>query len=89
MRPCLALESLRHSLDQSASAVFDLANCAETNARPDEAAKSLQRYLELAPKALDHDEVQARLGELQSLLALSGAHADEVRKAVCLGFPFH
>src|SRR5579863_1740475 len=70
IRPCLALESVKSSLDRSASSLFNLANCAETNARHEEAARFLQRYLELAPKALDGDEVRTRLGELQSLLSL-------------------
>ena len=80
IRPCLALESVKSSLDRSASSLFNLANCAETNARHEEAARFLQRYLELAPKALDGDEVRTRLGELQSLLSLSGPNADQVRK---------
>jgi len=70
MRPCIALEGLRSNLAGSAYAAFDLANCAETNSRPDEAAKLLQQYLELAPEALDGGEARARLTELQALLSL-------------------
>ena len=79
-RPCTALESLKGDLARAASGVFDLANCAETNSRTEEAAKLLDRYLELAPKALDHDEVQSRRGEMQALLALEGPNGIEVRK---------
>jgi tetratricopeptide (TPR) repeat protein len=79
-RPCTALESLKSDLAGAASGVFDLANCAETNSRTEEAAKLLDRYLELAPKALDHDEVQARRGEIQALLTLDGPNGIEVRK---------
>ena len=79
-RPCLALESLKSDLAGAASGVFDLANCAETNSRTEEAAKLLDRYLELAPKALDHDEVQARRGEMQALVTLEGPNGIEARK---------
>ena len=79
-RPCMALESLKSDLAGSAAGVFDLANCAETNSRPDEAIKLLDRYLELAPKALDRDEVQSHRGEMQALLTLEGPNGIEVRK---------
>jgi len=80
MRPCLALESLKSDLAGRASGVFDLANCAETNSRTEEAAKLLDRYLELAPKALDNDEVQSRRGEIQALMSIKGPNGIEVRK---------
>ena len=79
-RPCAVLGNLKSDLTGSASGMFDLGNCAETNARPEEAGKFLDRYLELAPKALDRDEVQSRRDELQAVLSLQGPNASEVRK---------
>jgi tetratricopeptide (TPR) repeat protein len=79
-KPCTALESLRSDLAGRASGVFDLANCAETSSRTEEAGKLLDRYLELAPAALDRGDVESRRGEIQALLALEGPKGIEVRK---------
>jgi tetratricopeptide (TPR) repeat protein len=67
---CTALESLKETLANSPAAVFDLANCAEDNNRPDEAMRFLGRYLELAPNALDAARVNQRIRELDALKAL-------------------
>ncbi len=77
---CNALGDLKGALVNSASGTFDLANCAETNARAAEAVRLLEKYLELAPAALDSREVHARIADLKSLLSLSGATGIETRR---------
>jgi tetratricopeptide (TPR) repeat protein len=67
-------------LTTSPSALFDLANCAETNGRATEAVRLLGKYLEAAPTALDADETRTRIAELQSLLTLPGQNGIEVRR---------
>jgi tetratricopeptide (TPR) repeat protein len=77
---CSALEQFKAGSDRSPSAVYDRANCAEINGRPTEAVRLLQKYLELAPQALDRDAVQARIAELQSLLALPEQKGNQIRR---------
>jgi tetratricopeptide (TPR) repeat protein len=77
---CAALDELKASLANSPAATFDRANCAESNGRPVEAVKLLQRYLELAPEALDGENVRVRMADLQSLLALPGESGIEIRR---------
>jgi tetratricopeptide (TPR) repeat protein len=77
---CSALEQFKAGSERSPSAVYDRANCAEINGRPSEAVRLLQKYLELAPQALDRDAVQARIAELQSLLTLPGQKGNQVRR---------
>jgi tetratricopeptide (TPR) repeat protein len=77
---CSALEQFKAASDRSPSVVYDLANCAEINGRPTEAVRLLQKYLELAPQALDGDAVRARIAELQSLLALPEQKGNQVRR---------
>jgi tetratricopeptide (TPR) repeat protein len=77
---CNALGELKGTLASSPSATFNLANCAETNARATEAAKLLKKYLELAPTALDCNEAHARIADLKSLLSLTGPNAIETRR---------
>ena len=67
---CTTLHTLKETLANSPAAVFDLANCAEDNNRPDEAIRFLRRYLELAPNALDAVRVKQRIVELEALKAL-------------------
>ena len=77
---CADLDALKDSLASSAPAVFNRANCAESNARPSEAVRLLQRYLELSPNALDAADVKQRIADLQSQLALAGSNGAEVRR---------
>jgi tetratricopeptide (TPR) repeat protein len=77
---CNALGELKGTLVISASATFNLANCAETNGRPAEAIKLLEKYLEMSPAALDGDETRTRIAELKSLLSLPGQNGIEVRR---------
>jgi tetratricopeptide (TPR) repeat protein len=76
---CTALQSLKEALASSPAAVFDLANCAEDNNRPDEAMRFLRRYLELAPNALDAAKVKQRIVELDALKALPTQSGAQVR----------
>ncbi len=77
---CTALSELKGPLASSPAATFNLANCAETNGRASEAAKLLEKYLEMAPAALDADEAHARIADLKTLLALKGPNAVEIRR---------
>jgi len=77
---CDALAELRGNLANSPSTTFNLANCAETNQRTAEAVRLLERYLEMAPNALDAEESRARIAELKSLLDLPGQKGVEVRR---------
>ena len=76
---CTALESMKDAIGNSPAAVFDLANCAEDNNRPDEATRLLRRYVELSPKALDARNVQQRIAELEELKALPNQSGAQVR----------
>ena len=77
---CNALSELKGPLASSPSATFNLANCAETNGRPGEAVKLLEKYLEMAPTALDGEETRTRIAELKLLQGLRGPNAIEVRR---------
>ncbi len=77
---CNSLGELKGVLTTSPSALFDLANCAETNGRATEAVRLLGKYLEAAPTALDANETRTRIAELQSLLTLPGQNGIEVRR---------
>jgi len=77
---CNALADLKTTLAGSAAATFNLANCAETNGRTTEAIALLEKYLEMAPGALDGDDVRARIADLKLLQAVPGATGTEIRK---------
>jgi tetratricopeptide (TPR) repeat protein len=77
---CNALGELKTTLAKSPSATFNLANCAESNGRTAEASSLLERYLEMAPKALDAEESRARIDELKSLLSVPGRNGAEIRR---------
>jgi tetratricopeptide (TPR) repeat protein len=77
---CNAMLELKGTLAASPSETFNLANCAESNGRTAEAVRLLEKYLEIAPNALDAGEVRARIADLKSLLTLSGQKGVEVRR---------
>ena len=77
---CNALAELKSTLAASPSATFNLANCAETNARSAEAVRLLEKYLEMSPNALDGKESRARIADLKSLLTLPGQNGVEIRR---------
>jgi tetratricopeptide (TPR) repeat protein len=77
---CNALGDLKTTLITSPSATFNLANCAETNGRSAEAVALLEKYLEMAPGALDGDDVHARIVDLKSLQSLTGQSGMEIRR---------
>ena len=77
---CNALAGLKGPLAGSPAATFNLANCAESNGRTSEAAKLLDKYLEMAPTALDADGVRVRIADLKLLLGLPGSNGAEVRR---------
>jgi tetratricopeptide (TPR) repeat protein len=77
---CNAMGELKNTLASSPSATFNLANCAETNGRSAEAVRLLEKYLEIAPKALDADESHVRIADLKSILTLPGQNGIEIRR---------
>jgi tetratricopeptide (TPR) repeat protein len=77
---CNALGELKGTLAGSPSATFNLANCAETNGRAAEAVRLLERYLEMAPTALDAAEAHTRIADLKSLLSVPGQNGIEIRR---------
>jgi tetratricopeptide (TPR) repeat protein len=77
---CNALGELKGTLVSSPSATFNLANCAETNGRASEAVRLLEKYLEIAPTALDADESHARIADLKSLLNLPAQNGIDIRR---------
>jgi tetratricopeptide (TPR) repeat protein len=77
---CAELDAFKDTLASSAPAVFDRANCAQSNARPSEAVRLLQHYLELSSNALDAADVKQRIADLQSQLALPESNGMEVRR---------
>lgn len=77
---CNAMSELKGKLGSSPAATFNLANCAESNGRTAEAARLLQKYLEMAPAALDAEEVRTRIADLKALLTLRGQNGVDVRR---------
>jgi tetratricopeptide (TPR) repeat protein len=77
---CNALAELKGTLATSPAATFNLANCAESNGRTAEAARLLEKYLEMSPNALDAREVRTRIADLKMLQTLPGQNGVEVRK---------
>ncbi len=81
---CDALAEFKNTLAASPSATFNLANCAESNGRTSEAIHLLEKYLGLAPDALDARESQSRIADLKSLLSLPGQNGLEIRRLYAL-----
>jgi len=77
---CDAMGELKTALAKSPAATFNLANCAETNQRTAEAVGLLEKYLEMAPNALDAEESRTRIADLKSLLSLPGQNGVQVRR---------
>ncbi len=77
---CNALAQLKGALAGSPSATFNLANCAETNGRTAEAVRLLEKYLEMAPGALDGGEAHARIADLKLLLSVPGQNGTDLRR---------
>jgi tetratricopeptide (TPR) repeat protein len=77
---CNALSESKSGVSGSAAATFDLANCSETNGRTAEAVRLLEKYGEMAPKALDAEESRARVADLKALLTVEGPNGAEIRR---------
>ena len=77
---CDALGEVKVLLVSSPAETFNLANCAETNGRTAEAAKLLEKYLEMAPAALDGNEAHVRIADLKVLLEVTGQNGAEIRR---------
>jgi len=77
---CNALGDLKSAVANSPAATFNRANCAESNGRTSEAMKLLEKYLELAPSALDSKDANVRISDLKALLSLPGPNGSEIRR---------
>jgi len=76
---CQALKDLGSTATGSPTFTFNLANCAQDNDRPAEAAGLLSRYLAMAPGAADADLVRVRIADLNSLAALPEQKGEQIR----------
>ncbi len=77
---CNGLSDLQAVVTTSPSAIFNLANCSESNSRAAEALKRLEKYLQMAPDALDAEEARARISDLKALLSIPGQNGVEIRR---------
>ena len=75
---CQGLNGLKGQ--SSPSITFNLANCAEHNDRPAEAAQLLGKYIEMAPAASDADRVRLRIEKLNALARLPDEKGASVRR---------
>ncbi|MEN3335370.1 MAG: hypothetical protein V7641_4735 [Blastocatellia bacterium] len=76
---CQALKNLGAIAANSPTFSFDLANCAENNDRPAEAADLLTRYLQMSPDAADADRVRRRIADLNALAKLPEQKGVQIR----------
>ena len=76
---CQALKDLGDAATGSPTFNFDVANCAEDNGRLAQASTLLTRYLEMAPKAADADQVRLRISVLNALAALPEQTGTQIR----------
>src|SRR6185312_3630698 len=76
---CAQMKLLQPALTTNPALLFNLASCAESEGRADDATKLLTEYSRLAPGADDIDDVQARLVLLKNLSALSQPQGAQVR----------
>jgi tetratricopeptide (TPR) repeat protein len=67
---CAQMEQVQAGLLKNPAMLFNLAKCAESEGRLDEATRLLTEYSQAAPMAADTGDVQARLVVLQGLAAL-------------------
>src|SRR5205807_4789548 len=77
---CDKLKELKSSLPQSPAIIFNLARCAEEEGRTEESVQLFNQYLQLAPNAVDGQDVQLRLEDLSALTKISDARGGEMRK---------
>lgn len=68
---CKAVAGLATSLADRPSVIFNRANCEEMYDHPAEAARLLQRYLQVAPNAADAELVRLRMKDLEALTTLT------------------
>ncbi len=76
---CAQMKLLQPGLTANPALLFNLASCAESEGRADDATKLLTEYGRLAPGADDIDDVQARLVVLKNLSGLSEPQGAQVR----------
>ncbi len=77
---CAQLKQLQQSQEGNPALVFNLAKCAEQEDRYDEAIALFKQYNQMAPQAVDGDDVQLKIGMLQSLQELPEPSGKAVRK---------
>jgi tetratricopeptide (TPR) repeat protein len=77
---CAEIESLKDLLRDSPALTFDLAKCAEMEADQQAATDFLERYVSLAPGALDRKDVRVKLDFLSTLDEMKSTTGDLIRK---------
>jgi tetratricopeptide (TPR) repeat protein len=76
---CQGIQSLKESLPNSASLLFDLAKCAELDGRLNDVERFLKSYTIVAPAAVDDEDVRIRLESLFAIDAVAGATARDIQ----------
>lgn len=77
---CQRTREMKSAFPLNPAVAFNSAKCALEEARPDEAARHLSDYLQLAPHALDKTEAAAQRENLLSLGSLRGESGELVRQ---------
>lgn len=77
---CHKLSELKESLPQSPAIYFNLARCAELAGKSEESIVYFNKYLQVAPNALDTKDVQLRVEDLTALTTINGQKGPEIRK---------
>jgi tetratricopeptide (TPR) repeat protein len=78
---CGQMKQLQAGHPRNPALLFNLAKCAESDGRLDDATVLLTQYVQAAPGAIDLDEVQARLVLLKALSELPEPKGTVVRAA--------
>ena len=78
---CGQMKQLQAGHPKNPALLFNLAKCAESDGRLDDATVLLTQYVQAAPGAIDLDEVQARLVLMKALSALPDPKGTVVRTA--------
>jgi tetratricopeptide (TPR) repeat protein len=77
---CRKLSDLKDILPQSPAIYFNLARCAELDGRTEESIQLFNKYLLIAPNALDTKDVQLRVEDLTALTGVSDKKGPDLRK---------
>ena len=80
---CGQMKQLQAGHPKNPALLFNLAKCAESDGRLDDATTLLTQYVQVAPGANDLDEVQARLVLMKALSARARAEGNGGPRGLC------